>query len=177
MKRLAFLLRPGWIAVILAGLAFAGACFFLLAPWQFNRNAERSAQNAAITAALGAAPVPVSELMSTSAQPSEGALWHVVTATGTFDESRQVQVRLRQNSAGQPISEVVLPFRLTSGTTCWSTGVRSRSWRSTRGSRFPPPRPARSPSPAACRTTSWTRPGGRRPRRTARSRSPRSAPT
>ena len=117
MKRLAFLLRPGWIAVILAGLAFAGACFFLLAPWQFNRNAERSAQNAAITAALGAAPVPVSELMSTSAQPSAGALWHVVTATGTFDESRQVQVRLRQNSAGQPISEVVLPFRLTSGTT------------------------------------------------------------
>ena len=47
MKRLAFLLRPGWIAVILAGLAFAGACFFLLAPWQFNRNAERTAQNAA----------------------------------------------------------------------------------------------------------------------------------
>ena len=117
MKRLAFLLRPGWIAVILAGLGFAAACFFLLAPWQFNRNAERTAQNAAITAALGADPVPVSELMSTSAQPSEGALWHVVTATGTFDESRQVQVRLRQNSAGQPISEVVLPFRLASGAT------------------------------------------------------------
>lgn len=117
MKRLAFLLRPGWIAVILAGLAFAGACFFLLAPWQFNRNAERSAQNAAITAALGADPVPVSELMSTTAQPAENALWHVVTATGTFDESRQVQVRLRQNSAGQPISEVVLPFRLTTGET------------------------------------------------------------
>lgn len=117
MKRLAFLFRPGWIAVILAGLAFAAACFFLLAPWQFNRNAERSAQNAAITAALGADPVPVSELMSTAAQPAQGALWHVVTATGTFDESRQVQVRLRQNSAGQPISEVVLPFRLTTGET------------------------------------------------------------
>src|SRR6478752_4948160 len=117
MKRLGFLLRPGWIAVILAGLAFAGACFFLLAPWQFNRNAERSGQNTAITAALGAAPVPVSELMSTAAQPAENALWHVVTATGTFDESRQVQVRLRQNSAGAPISEVVLPFRLTTGET------------------------------------------------------------
>lgn len=117
MKRLAFLVRPGWIAVILAGLAFAGACFFLLAPWQFNRNAERSAQNAAITAALGADPVPVSELMSTAAQPAEDALWHVVTATGTFDESRQVQVRLRQDAAGQPISEVVLPFRLTTGET------------------------------------------------------------
>jgi cytochrome oxidase assembly protein ShyY1 len=117
LKRLAFLLRPGWIAVILAGLAFAGACFFLLAPWQFSRNAERSAQNAAITAALGAAPVPVSDLMSTGAQPAKGALWHVVTATGTFDPERQVLVRLRQNSAGQPISEVVLPFRLTTGQT------------------------------------------------------------
>lgn len=117
MKRLAFLLRPGWIAVILAGLAFAGACFFVLAPWQFNRNAERSAQNAAITAALGAQPVPATELMSTTAQPSAAALWRVVTATGTFDESRQVQVRLRQTSGGQPISEVVLPFRLTTGQT------------------------------------------------------------
>jgi cytochrome oxidase assembly protein ShyY1 len=117
LRRLAFLLRPGWIAVILAGLAFAGACFFVLAPWQFSRNAERSAQNAAITAALGADPVPVSELMTTSAQPAQGALWRVVTATGTFDESRQVQVRLRQNAAGQPISEVVLPFRLATGQT------------------------------------------------------------
>lgn len=117
MKRVAFLLRPGWIAVILAALAFAGACFFLLAPWQFGRNAERSAQNAAITAALTAQPVPVTALMSTDAQPSESALWHPVTATGTFDPARQVQVRLRQNAAGQPISEIVLPFRLTTGQT------------------------------------------------------------
>jgi cytochrome oxidase assembly protein ShyY1 len=117
VRRLAFLLRPGWIAVILAALAFAGTCFFLLAPWQFNRNAERSAQNAAITSALGAPAVPVLDLMAPTAQPPESALWHVVTATGTFDQSRQVLVRLRQDSAGQPISEVVLPFRLTTGQT------------------------------------------------------------
>lgn len=116
-RRLAFLLRPGWIAVILAGLAFAGACFFLLAPWQFARNAERSAQNAAITAALTSPPVPVLDLMTTSGQPAESAIWHVVTATGTFDPSRQALVRLRQNAAGHPISEVVLPFRLTTGQT------------------------------------------------------------
>ncbi|HOZ60336.1 MAG TPA: SURF1 family cytochrome oxidase biogenesis protein, partial [Nakamurella multipartita] len=115
LRRLAFLLRPGWIAVILAGLAFAGACFFLLAPWQFNRNAERTAQNAAITAALTSPAVPVLDLMSTTGQPPESATWHVVTATGTFDPSRQALVRLRQNAAGHPISEVVLPFRLTTG--------------------------------------------------------------
>lgn len=117
LRRLAFLLRPGWIAVILAGLAFAGACFFLLAPWQFNRNAERTAQNAAITAALTSPAVPVLDLMSTTGQPPESATWHVVTATGTFDPARQVLVRLRQNAAGHPISEVVLPFRLTTGQT------------------------------------------------------------
>jgi cytochrome oxidase assembly protein ShyY1 len=116
-KRLAFLVRPGWIAVILAGLGFAGACFFLLAPWQFNRNAERTAQNAAITAALSSPATPVLDLMSTTQQPSDSALWHVATATGTFDESRQVLVRLRQSAAGQPISEVVLPFRLSTGQT------------------------------------------------------------
>ncbi len=117
MRRLAFLLRPGWIAVIVAALAFAGACFFVLAPWQFSRNAERSAQNAAITAAVTAPPVPVLDLMSTSSPPPESATWHVVTATGTFDPARQVQVRLRQTTAGQPISEIVLPFRLATGET------------------------------------------------------------
>ncbi len=116
-RRLAFLLRPGWIAVILAALAFAGACFFLLAPWQFGRNTERSAQNAAITASLTAPAVPVLDLMSDTAPPAGSATWHVVTATGTFDPSRQVIVRLRQDAAGQPISEVVLPFRLTTGET------------------------------------------------------------
>jgi cytochrome oxidase assembly protein ShyY1 len=61
--------------------------------------------------------VPVLDLMSTTGQPPESATWHVVTATGTFDPARQVLVRLRQNAAGHPISEVVLPFRLTTGQT------------------------------------------------------------
>jgi len=39
----------------------------------------------------------------------------VVTASGEFDQSRQFYVRLRQDSAGQPVSEVIAPFRLDSG--------------------------------------------------------------
>ena len=46
-------------------LAFAAACFFLLAPWQFGRNAERTAQNNAIDASITAPAVPVTDLMST----------------------------------------------------------------------------------------------------------------
>ena len=34
-------------------------------------------------------------------------LWRVVTATGQFDPSRQVQVRLRQDANGKPVSEVI----------------------------------------------------------------------
>ena len=45
------------------------------------------------------------------------SLWRVVTATGAFDPTRQVQVRLRQDSNGNPVSEVIAPFRLDSGQT------------------------------------------------------------
>ncbi len=116
-RRWAFLASPGWIAAILAGLAFAGACFWLLSPWQFNRNAERTAQNNAVNASISAPAVPVTDLLNTQAQPPGDIAWRVVTATGEFDPARQVQVRLRQDESGNPVSEVIAPFRLTSGET------------------------------------------------------------
>ncbi len=114
-NRWRFLGRAGWLAGIAGALAFAGACFFLLAPWQFGRNTERSAQNTAIDAAIGAPTIPVTELLSASAQPAQQVTWRVVGATGEFDATRQVQVRLRQDSNGQPVSEVITPFRMTDG--------------------------------------------------------------
>jgi cytochrome oxidase assembly protein ShyY1 len=116
-RRLAFIASPGWIGVILAVLAFSAACFFILAPWQFGRNAERTAQNTAVDASITAPAVPVGELMSTTAQPPGDVAWRVVTATGEFDPSRQVQVRLRQDANGNPVSEVIAPFRVTTGQT------------------------------------------------------------
>ncbi len=114
-RRWAFLLSPGWVAAAVAAVAFAATCFFLLAPWQFSRHEERASQNAAIQAALSAEPVPATDVMSAAGQPPEAALWRVVTATGTFDPSRQIQVRLRQDANGNPVSEVISPFRLESG--------------------------------------------------------------
>ncbi|MEP6561721.1 MAG: SURF1 family cytochrome oxidase biogenesis protein [Nakamurella sp.] len=116
-RRWAFLLKPGWIAAILAACAFSFACFVILAPWQFGRNTERSAQNTAVDASLNAPAVPVTDLLSPAGQPAVDALWRVVTATGQFDPSRQVQVRLRQDSNGQPVSEVIAPFLLDNGET------------------------------------------------------------
>jgi cytochrome oxidase assembly protein ShyY1 len=101
------------IAVV---LGFAAACFLILAPWQFGRNAERSTQNDAVQAAVGAAAVPVTDLMSTTAEPPPDAIWRPVTATGVYEPGRQVYVRLRQDSGGNPVSEVIVPLLLADGT-------------------------------------------------------------
>ncbi|AZI57760.1 hypothetical protein EH165_05960 [Nakamurella antarctica] len=108
------LLNPNWIAVVVIALIFAGACFWILAPWQFGRNSERELRNNQISAAVDAPPVPVLDKFSTSSQPSSDATWLPVTATGVFDESGQVQSRLRQYE-GNNANEVIVPFRLTSG--------------------------------------------------------------
>ena len=97
-------------------LGFAAACFLILAPWQFGRNAERSTQNDAVQGAVSAAAVPVTDLMSTTAEPPADAIWRPVTATGVFEPDRQVYVRLRQDSGGNPVSEVIAPLLLADGT-------------------------------------------------------------
>ena len=43
-----FLLRPGWLALIVAVVGFVVACYTYLAPWQFGREAARGAQQQAI---------------------------------------------------------------------------------------------------------------------------------
>lgn len=118
-SRWAFLANPWWLTVIGVGLAFAAACWTILAPWQFDRAAERAAQNAAITSALAAVPAPAGEFLPVGAPPAAEHNWHVVTATGTFLTDQQVYVRLRQDSQGNPTAEVVLPFRMTDGTVLW----------------------------------------------------------
>ena len=115
-RRWAFLATPGWIGAVAAAVLFALACFLVLAPWQLDRNTDRSGQNAAITLAAGAPAVPVGDLMSTTGQPAPDAIWHPVSATGTFLPEATVYVRLRQDAAGQPVSEVIVPLRLDDGT-------------------------------------------------------------
>ncbi len=109
------ILTPGWLAVIAVAMVFAGACWFVLAPWQYQRHEERSALNDQIESALAAAPVPVTELLSTAAEPSASSEFRLVTATGTYVPDEQVYVRLRQQN-GSGAAEVVLPFVLTDGT-------------------------------------------------------------
>ena len=115
-RRFAFLAKPGWIGAIVGALAFTAACWLILAPWQFNRSAQNDATNAQVDAALHDAAVPVRQYLSTTTQPPAGTTYKLVTATGTFDPDHVTYVRLRQDSQGNPVSEVVLPMRLTDGT-------------------------------------------------------------
>jgi len=114
-SRLAFLARPGWIAAVSAAIVFAVLCFTVLAPWQFSRNQQRSAQNAAIAAAINTPAQPLDQRLPPGDEVQQDEVWQQATATGVFLTDRQVLVRLRQDGAGQPASEVLTPLRLADG--------------------------------------------------------------
>lgn len=109
-----FLLRPGWLALTLVVLMFAGACFAVLAPWQFGRHAERSATNDAITRSSTAEPAPIDELLPGGARPGPDTEWRTVRVTGAYLADDEVVARLR-TVLGEPAFEVLTPFRLTDG--------------------------------------------------------------
>lgn len=115
-RRLRFLITPRWIALEIAVIAFTLACYFLLAPWQFSRSSEHDARTEAIATAMAAPPISVSELLSTTAPPPDGARWRRVSATGHFDADNQSYVRLRHDNAGRAAYEVLVPFVTTDGT-------------------------------------------------------------
>ncbi|GAA1382079.1 hypothetical protein GCM10009613_09170 [Pseudonocardia kongjuensis] len=109
-----FLFRPGWLAFIGVVCAFVVACYTLLAPWQFDREAEREAQNAAIAAADGTPAVPFAELVPPGEAVSPDDIWRRVDLTGTYEQDAEALVRLRVVD-GAPAYEVLTPLRLTDG--------------------------------------------------------------
>jgi cytochrome oxidase assembly protein ShyY1 len=111
--RFRFLLRPGWLALTLAVWVFAGACFALLAPWQFGRDVEREAQNDAIATSIRTDPVPVAEVLDEENAAHE---WRKVELTGEYLPDAEAVARLR-TVQGEAAFEVLTPFRLADGPT------------------------------------------------------------
>ncbi|MDT7788721.1 MAG: hypothetical protein QOF58_7140 [Pseudonocardiales bacterium] len=105
--RFKFLLKPGWLALTLAVWVFAGACVYFLSPWQFGRNDERQAQNAAITKSLKSDPVQF------GAQHDE---WQKVEIKGHYVQELEALARLR-TVLGEAAFEVITPFKTTNGQT------------------------------------------------------------
>jgi cytochrome oxidase assembly protein ShyY1 len=112
MRRIAFLFRPGWIALALVVAAFAYLCFTVLAPWQLGKNTRTSRENNQIAASLTADPVPLASLLP----QSDSAQWRKVTATGRYVGDATVLARLRVVD-GAPAFEVLTPFLVDGGPT------------------------------------------------------------
>ncbi|GAY11236.1 SURF1 family protein [Pseudonocardia sp. N23] len=108
-----FLLRPQWIALVVAVVGFAVACYVYLAPWQFGRESQRDEQQKQIDNAATTAAVPFGTLVPGDAVDA-GAEWRRVSVTGTFLPQDETVVRLRVVD-GKPAVEVMTPMRTADG--------------------------------------------------------------
>lgn len=138
MRRLAFLLRPGWIALALVVIAFTYLCFTVLAPWQLGKHNRTSRENRQIEYSLTTEPVNLKTLLPQQDSSAPDAQWRRVTATGHYLPDVQVLARLRVIE-GKPAFEVLAPFVVADGPTV----LIDRGYvRPEQGSHVPPiPRP------------------------------------
>lgn len=138
MRRLTFLLRPGWIALALVVIAFTYLCFTVLAPWQLGKHNRTSRENRQIEYSLNTDLVPLKTLLPQQGSSAPNAQWRRVTATGHYLPDVQVLARLRVIE-GKPAFEVLAPFVVDAGPTV----LVDRGYvRPEQGSHVPPiPRP------------------------------------
>lgn len=114
IRRWAFLLRPGWIALALVVAGFAYLALTVLAPWQLGKNSATSRENQQIQASLSAEPVPVKTLLPGQNSAAPDAQWRLVTATGRYLPGVQALARLRLID-GAPAFEVLTGFAVQDG--------------------------------------------------------------
>jgi cytochrome oxidase assembly protein ShyY1 len=116
MKRWAFLLRPGWLALFVVVIAFAYLCFTVLAPWQLGKNTKTNRENSQISRSLTAEPVALTSVLPQQDSQAPDQQWQRVTATGHYLPDRQVVARLRVVD-GEAAYEVLVPFAVDGGPT------------------------------------------------------------
>ncbi len=102
-------------------LVFAGACFWILSPWQFGRNAEQQTAINAIAQAQTRAAVPLARYLPHDAEPTAKQEWFEVTMSGHFLRAEDIVVLLREIDScsdcdPSPAFEILTPFRLDNGT-------------------------------------------------------------
>ena len=138
MRRWAFLLKPGWLALALVVVGFAYLCFTVLAPWQLGKNTRTSRANNQIAHSLTAEPVPLTSVLAQHGSDNRDNEWRRVTARGHYVAGLQVLARLRV-VGGQPAFEVLAPFVVEGGPTI----LADRGYvRPLQGSQVPPIPPA-----------------------------------
>ncbi|GAA4858889.1 SURF1 family cytochrome oxidase biogenesis protein [Saccharopolyspora rosea] len=138
--RLKFLLRPGWIGLIVLVVVFSSLCFTLLAPWQFRRNEENQAQNDAIIQSFHAAPRPLADVLPGDKAPDQRTEWSRVTFRGHYLPQAEV-LGWQRTVQGEPAFEVLTPFRLDDGTSLLVDRGYVRPVNGTRAPAYAPPPP------------------------------------
>jgi cytochrome oxidase assembly protein ShyY1 len=138
MRRFAFLLRPGWVALAVVVIAFTYLCFSVLAPWQLGKNTKTSRENNQIQRSLNTAPVPLKTLLPQHDSSAPDAQWRRVTATGRYLPDKQLLARLRV-AGGEPALEVLVPFVVDGGPTVLVDRGYVRPGQDSRPPAIPPP--------------------------------------
>jgi cytochrome oxidase assembly protein ShyY1 len=107
------LLTRRFALLTLAMLGFVALCL-LAGRWQWAKHVDRDLEIAAAEAGRQTAPIPATDLLSTSAPVAPENLYRVVTATGEYDADRQLVVRFRPLE-GEPGSHVLVPLVTDAG--------------------------------------------------------------
>ena len=118
-------------------IIFSGACFYILSPWQFGRNAQRSALNSEITNAENDTAVPLRQLLRVGQEPTAADNWREVVLSGHYLPADETVARLRQVN-DDPADEILTPFRLDDG----SIMLVDRGWVSPNNGQVPSYAPA-----------------------------------
>ncbi len=140
-----FLMSRQWVILALITLLLIPT-MIRLGIWQMHRYEMRSARNQLVTNALHAEPVPVERISTPGHAVTRTERYRTVTATGTFEPSKEVVVRRRTNDDDEVGFHVLTPFVLTDG----KVVLINRGWIPATGvqTAFP-----KIPAPPAGRTT------------------------
>lgn len=102
-------LRPRWIVLGILVIAFAAACFTVLAPWQLGKNATVEQRIDRVRHAAGLPAVPLDELQPPGAAFDPENEWRQVTVPGRY--LTDDEILLRRSSAGGR-EEIVTSFQV-----------------------------------------------------------------
>lgn len=109
MSQYSFLLSRRWIGLFLIMVLITVGCIFL-GRWQYGRYLDRRAEADQVEQMWDAPSIPLDQVGDPSSQE-----WHRVSATGSFVEGSQLQLRGRSVSGAAVIRAIAL-FRTTDGT-------------------------------------------------------------
>ncbi len=140
-----FLMSRQWVILALITLLLIPT-MIRLGIWQMHRYEMRSARNQLVTDALHAKPVPVETISTPGHAVTRTEKYRTVTATGTFETSKEVVVRRRTNDDDEVGFHVLTPFVLTDG----KVVLVNRGWIPATGAQTAFPR---IPAPPAGKTT------------------------